>query len=106
MGAWKIGHDYKTLHKLVDGMNIAEHFYAFLGFDEYVLLAAGHEIGIFAYGAIFSVDRAIVQAFKDRVGSRIDRLILISKADPVYGYIFERSWLHLFGIEYIKFNLS
>jgi hypothetical protein len=105
-GAWNVGSEYKNRHYLVDGINIAEHFYTLLGLDEYAGMAAGHEFGVFSYGAVFSVESAAVQAFKEQLGGRIDHLLLISRADKIYGYIFERCWLHLFGLEYIKFRLK
>ena len=105
-GAWNVGSEYKNRHYLAEGVNIAEHFYSLLSLNEYAKMASGNEVGIFSYGAIFSVDSDAVTAFKERLGSRIDHLLLLSRADKIYGYIFERSWLHLFGLEYIKFCLK
>ena len=103
-GAWNIGEEYKRRHYLPDGINIANHFFALIGLNEFSEKCRGAELGTFSYGAIFSVSNSRVNAFKKLIGPRISQMRLIACADKNYGYIYERLWLHFFGEDFIEFS--
>lgn len=104
-GAWGIGKTYRQKHLLPTGTNIAAHFFDMVGLQKLKEQALNAEFGVFSYGAIYGVRSDLVRKFIYETDPRtFDRLNLLSRADPNYGYIYERIWLHFFGEPFLKFD--
>lgn len=97
-GAIRIGRDYLSGHGLPAGTNIAAHFLHSAGWHELAEQAAAAEFGQFAYGGIFAVRNERLSAIPLPV---LERLHMMSRAHPLYPWIFERLWLHLFGLPFL-----
>ena len=96
-GAYQIGIDYRAVHKIPEGVNIAAHFLSMCGFESLSIKANAHKVGVFSYGGIFAVRNDLVRTLsKDRAL----KLYEASLGHAVYGYILERMWLHLFGADF------
>ena len=102
-GAWGIGNAYRQKHMLPSGSNVIEHFFEFCGLDWLAERARGADVGVFSYGAIFAVRNTLIADFLARAQPHLEKIELLSRADLNYGYIFERSWMHLFGEPFIRF---
>lgn len=96
-GAIRIGRDYLSGHGLPAGTNIAAHFLRSAGWNELAVEAEAAEFGQFAYGAIFAVRNELLRRIPEDV---LRRLHLMSRSHPLYPWIFERLWLHLFGLPF------
>jgi hypothetical protein len=93
-GAANIATEYKFLHHLPSGANIAGHFLRQCNWTELGETAEGHIAGRFAYGALFAARQNLLE----RASSKSFELALeAANSHPMYGYILERLWLHLFG---------
>lgn len=97
-GAYGMGIVYRTLHGgLPDATNIAAHFFRLCGLEELAQNAERNSAGVFSYGAIFAARNDLVAAFpKDGFAKMQER----SKGYTCYGYILERLWLHMFGVDF------
>lgn len=96
-GAAWASHTYRRLHSLVDGTNIAAHFLLACGFTALARAASQHQVGRFSYGAQFAVRASLLCSISEERRSNIIRALT---AHPVYGYILERLWLHIFGLRF------
>jgi len=96
-GAIRIGRDYLSGHGLPQGANIAAHFLASAGWHELAEQAEAADFGQFAYGAIFAVRNELLQRIPEDV---LQRLQLMARSHPLYPWIFERLWLHFFGLPF------
>lgn len=99
-GAWGIGNMYRQKHMLPNGTNIMAHFLDFVGLKDLAAQAETAELGSFSYGAIFAVRNRQVQRFLDMARPHLEKIELLTRADLNYGYIFERCWLHFFGLPF------
>ena len=97
-GAQRTSVDYRAQHgRLPEGTNVASHFLELCGLTELAAEAAVHEIGVFCYGAVFAVRNHLVARLPS---ASLATMRQLSKGAPVYGYILERMWLHLFGANF------
>jgi len=96
-GAIRIGRDYLSSHGLPSGSNIASHFLASAGWQELADQAEAADFGQFPYGAIFAVRNELLKRIPEDV---LQRLQLMAHSHPLYPWIFERLWLHLFGMPF------
>lgn len=100
-GAWGIGGTYRQKHMLSNGTNVMAHFLEFAGLHQMAAEAETAELGVFSYGAIFGVRNRRVAEFIAKAGPQLATLELLTRADLNYGYIFERCWLHFFGLPFV-----
>lgn len=96
-GAVRIGKDYLSGQGQPQGTNIAAHFLASAGWHELAEQAALADFGQYAYGAIFAVRNELLRRIPEDV---LRRLHMMSRSHPLYPWIFERLWLHLFGLPF------
>ena len=82
---------YLEVFNLARGQSVMHHFFTTLGLENH--LEPNQESGLFAYGAIFGVDKAHILAHDESV---FVNLIQLSIKDWSIGYVIERSWLLLF----------
>jgi tetratricopeptide (TPR) repeat protein len=100
-GAWGIGNLYRQKHMLPSGTNIMAHFLDFMGLKELAAQAETAEVGVFSYGAILAVRNRRVAEFLRQARPHLDKIELLTRADLNYGYMFERTWMHLFGEPFV-----
>lgn len=103
-GAWNIGLEYKKIHYLTEGTNIAAHFLNLIEMNEHSAACKEAEIGFFAYGAIFAIKNYRGKEFKEKFAKRIPNIRKIANSNNIFGYMHERLWLHLFGEKFIGFE--
>ena len=96
-GALRIGKDYLSGHGLPQGTNIAAHFLASASWNELAEQAAATDFGQYAYGAIFAVRHELLHRIPEGV---LRNLHLMARSHQLYPWIFERLWLHLFGLPF------
>jgi hypothetical protein len=96
-GAVRIGRDYLSGHGLPQGTNIAAHFLTTAGWHELAEQAKAADFGQYAYGAIFAVRNELLQGIPE---DPLQRLQLMARSHPLYPWIFERLWLHFFGLPF------
>ena len=89
-----LGEQYKTIHQLSEEANIVSHFFSLCGLNDLAVLAADYSVGSFAYSGMFAIDHR--QAASLSVET-LRRMHTISRGHAVYGKLFERAWLHMFG---------
>lgn len=94
-GTVLISRDYREHYSLPEGSNIAEHFLRLAMWDKLADDAAAADCGVFSYGAIFAVRAERLHDIPELV---INRMIFLSLSHHVIAYIFERMWLHIFGM--------
>jgi hypothetical protein len=97
-GAYQINVNYRRFHQLPVGTNIASHFFGLCGLPELQEQASRHEVGKFSYGAIFAAHRSRMSWATNEV---LRKMLFLTSGPAVYGYVFERMWLHLFGEEFL-----
>lgn len=97
-GAMQASIEYRALHGLPEGINIASHFLELCGLSELSIDAAKSNVGKFSYGAVFAVHRSRMCRLSPDV---LRRMMVLSCGASTYGYIFERMWLHFFGEEFL-----
>lgn len=102
-GAWGIGNQYRIDHRLPSGYTILEHFFELCGLQALADSVKGADVGVFSYGAIFGVRNSRIEEFLQQARLHLEKMELLTRADPNYGYIFERCWLHLFGEPVLRF---
>ncbi len=96
-GAFNIGNNYREIHRLEEGTNIAAHFLNKCKLANIAKEASLNLVGKFSYGGQFAVNNELVRALPNQ------SLALLHKATmshPAYGYVLERLWLHLFGMPF------
>lgn len=95
--AMQIGRSYLSGQSLPLGTNIAEHFLRSAGWDDLADEAAQADFGQSCHGAIFAVSNRLLARMPRAVAEAYH---LKTRAHPVFGYIFERMWLHFFGMPF------
>ena len=90
-GALRVGRDYLSGQQLPLGSNIAAHFLASLGLEDLAEEAAAADFGKSSHGAIFAVRNDRLSRLPPEV---LAKAMIKSRSHPVFGYIFERMWLH------------
>lgn len=103
-GAWGIGASYRQKHMLPPSANLMEHFLDLNGLTKLAEKSRGADIGVFSYGAIFAVRNRSIATFLADARPHLEKMELLTRADPNYGYMFERTWLHFFGEPFVRFT--
>ncbi len=98
VGTFWLQETYRQVHGLPDGTNIAAHFLAMCDLPALAAQADSHLLGRFAYGAVFAARTSQLRAVPPEGLAAMRRASL---GHEVYGYVLERMWLHLFGLEFI-----
>jgi hypothetical protein len=101
-GANEILRIYNEVNGLEPGENIAAHFLNKCGLEDLSHEASGAHIGRFNYGAIFSVTDRILANFVGHRRQQIEQMLEVSKTDRINAWMFERLWLHLMGVPFIR----
>ena len=90
---------YLGANALENGTNIAEHFFRSVKLEVLAQEAARSNLGQFCYGAIFAVKNDLLGNLPaDALGV----MQIKTRQHSVYAYIFERLWLHVFGLPFLK----
>ena len=77
--------------------SVTGYFMDLVGLPEVAREAWTHYSGQFAYGAIF----AVAEHRLDRIPAKSLKMMRkLACDDPLHGYLFERVWLHLFGLPF------
>lgn len=84
-------------------MNIAEHFFQSVGWESLAKDAAQANLGEFCYGAIFAVKNHLLTTISPDV---LNVMQSKKRQHSLYPYIFERLWLHMFGLPFLKIAKS
>ena len=93
-GTKRIYDDYRRLHDLPNGVNIAGHFLRRCEWTELADQAENHLVGCFSYGAIFAVRQSRLAQVPRK---SIQYALEAANGHQMYGYILERLWMHMFG---------
>jgi|GEM_PF-1118401 len=97
-GALGTSRDYCALHgSPPEGENVASDFLRKCGLDELADKAKANSFGVFSYGAIFAVRNDLIAKWPRK---SLEIAYQATLGRPVYGYVLERLWLHLFGAEF------
>lgn len=102
--ALSIAESYRRKQNLSDGTNLLSHFLDLCGLDRLAAQARDADVGVFAHGAVFAVRNTRVAEFLAEMRPHLGQLEALSKAGPVYQHLFERAWLHLFGLPFMRFE--
>jgi hypothetical protein len=89
---------------VTDGGNLNAAFYAVCGLTELAADAAVGDLGVMADGGLFAVRNRVLGAVRERLAQRLDTLWTLCMADPHYGWVLERAWLHLFGLPHVQLS--
>ncbi|MEO5913296.1 MAG: hypothetical protein ABIS50_03615 [Luteolibacter sp.] len=100
-GAEWIAKNYREGHSLPKYSNLVEHFFEVAGWDEMTRKAGEACLGRLAYGAMFAVRSSLMANIPADV---LERLQVMARGHNAYGFIFERVWLHFFGLPFSKVN--
>ena len=92
--------EYRRIHELPQGINIAAHFLRRCEWLELAERAEQHMSGRFSYGALFAVKQNLLHAFPQR---SLSLAIGAAGAHSTYGYVIERLWLHMCGAPFLHF---
>ncbi len=90
---------YLAHNKLESGYNISGHFLERCGLTELAAEAWAASTGRFAYGAQFAVQNRRLHLIPKENLAWMKKL---AREFYVNGYIFERLWLHFFGLPFVK----
>lgn len=101
-GAIDILRIYNEVNGLEPGENICAHFLQKCGLEKLSREASGAHIGRFGYGAIFSVADKVLGDFVGSHRPQIEQMMEVSKQDHINAWMFERLWLHLMGVPFIR----
>lgn len=105
-GASNIGNIYRKEQRLESGVNIAAHFLSRCRLDDLSSTAINSDLGVFSYGAIFAISDSIVNKLRDSREDALEEMQKLSTGSSINGYMFERLWLHLFGLNFISLRKS
>jgi hypothetical protein len=98
-GGRRIFKDYLQHHDLPRGWSISGHFLECCGLKKLAEQAWEAELLRFTYGAIFAVRN-------DRLGliarDKIPTMRKLAQGHYSHGYVFEKMWMHLFGLPFIR----
>lgn len=98
-GVLAIARRYREGHYLRDSSNLAAHFLDLCGWPELSAQAAAADFGRGAYGAMFAIHSKRASLPPARV---LEKMSWLAKGHEIYGYIFERLWLHFFGLPFLS----
>lgn len=84
-------------HGTPEDWSVAGYFLDLIGMPETAKQAWTHYSGQFAYGAIFAVAEHRLNHIPRKSLKKMRKLAC---DDPLHGYLFERMWLHLFGLPF------
>lgn len=87
---------------VAEGANLSAAFFHVCGLPQLAADAAQADLGVMAVGGIFAVRNRVLDAARARITHRLDTLRTLCLADPHYGWVLERSWLHLFGLPHVR----
>lgn len=102
--AYRLAEAYRRKQSLPEGTNLIAHFLAMCGLERLVSEAQLSDVGTFAYGPVFAVRSHRLAAFLDEARPHLGKLDVLSRTAPLYQHLFERTWLHLFGLPFVRFD--
>jgi hypothetical protein len=91
--------DYFKDHGISRGHSLTGHFLELCGLNALAREAWKAQLGQFAYGAIFAVRNERLGMIPAKCLPRMRKLAC---GEKYYGFIFERLWLHFFGMPFIQ----
>ncbi|WP_194817422.1 hypothetical protein [Nocardia sp. XZ_19_385] len=94
IAAESIGREYRLLHRLPEGVNIAAHFLEMCELPEIADQAAQHVVGRYGIGAIFGVRTHLIEKLPTRAMVRLRQAAM---GPAPHGFFCEKLWLHIFG---------
>lgn len=98
-GAHRIMKDYSQHHRLPRGWSVSGHFFETCGLTDLAAAAWEADLARFACAAIFAVRN-------ERLGmipvKCIPAMRTLAQGHYSHGYIYEKLWLHLFGLPFIR----
>jgi hypothetical protein len=100
-GGRVIMNNYFMHHHLPKGWNITGHFLEQCGLLEYAKQAWSASLVQFAFGAIFAVRNYKLEKIPKKC---LPQMRELAQGHYSHGYIYERLWLHLFGLPFIQVN--
>lgn len=95
-GAYYIANIYRSEHGLGEAANLSQDFLERCGLPELAASAASHHLGQFAYGGHFAAANAVLAGLSADAVSQMHRVSTTRMA----AYMFERHWLHFFGLPF------
>lgn len=98
VGGKRIMRDHSKFYGLQCGWNITGHFLEKCGLIDLAENAWSSDLGQFAYGAMFAVHSDLVCSIPE---SCLPAMRMLTQQHYSNGYVFERLWLHLFGLPFI-----
>lgn len=90
---------YLGANDLSNGANVAGHFFQSVGWEALSDAAAQSSLGEFSYGAIFGVRNELLKGVPPDV---LRSMKSKTRQHALYPYIFERLWLHIFGLPFLR----
>lgn len=93
---------YRKLYNLNANEGIVPHFFRSCRSPEFQAASQQSEFASFAYGSAFAVRARLVESFDEDL---VEELLLLS-LEPFADYLFERLWLHLFGLRFGSLELA
>jgi len=94
-GSYGIAEVYRQAHGLTVGTNLIAHFLNLCALYEIEAAARSHVLGEFAYGAIFAAKNTVVNRLDPSLAPRMRE---VASSHFIHGYLFEKLWLHIFGL--------
>ena len=98
-GGRNIFKDYSSHHRLPRGWSIGGHFLELCGLGDLAAAAWNASLARFAYGAIFGVRNERLAMIPHAC---IPQMRSLAQGHYSHGYIYEKLWLHLFGLPFIR----
>ena len=98
-GGRRIFKDYLQHHRLPRGWSISGHFLENCGLHDLASRAWEAELMRFTYGAMFAVRNERLRLIPRGCIPAMRRL---AQGHYSHGYVFEKMWLHLFGLPFIR----
>lgn len=95
---------YRQKQGISEGVHLMAHFLYLCGFERLAEQAHRSDMGVFAYGPVFAVRHGRLAHFLQEARAHLGKLDVMARAAPVYQYLFERAWLHLFGLPFVRFE--
>lgn len=93
--------EYREHHQIPKGWSVAGHFLEACGLLELAKEAWKATLTRFAYGAIFAVRNERLAMIPP---GRLTRMRELACGLHVHGFVFERMWLHLFGVPFVTLD--
>lgn len=98
-GGRQIFRDYCQHHRLPRGWSISGHFLECCGLPELAQEAWDAELLRFTYGAMFGVRNERLALIPQ---DTIPAMRRMAQGHYAHGYVFEKMWLHLFGLPFVQ----